>query len=58
MRLQTLIYKIQYQKLKIKFNVYTLYKTVLHDHLIINHHLNYFKIIILKANKLIIDDEL
>jgi len=30
--------------------------TILHYHLIINHRLNYFKIIILKVNKLIIHD--
>ena len=33
-------------------------RTILHYHLIINHRLNYFKIIILKVNKLIIHNEL
>ena len=34
------------------------YKTILYCHSITNHHLNYFKIIILKVNKLTIHDRL
>ena len=33
-------------------------KIILQNHSIINYHLNYFKIIILKINKIIIYDEL
>ena len=36
----------------------SMYKIILHYYSIINYHLSYFKIIILKINKLIIHNEL
>jgi len=45
-------------KLCYLFNITNMYKIILHRHSIINYCLNYFKIIILKVNKLTIHDGL